>query len=204
MDAVGQEPVHDHGVHREAVEAEVHEGALRLLDDDLLRVRHEPHGRRLRVLEERVDAFELLRERLHVVEVPVRRERQVGHLPGDGPRDLEDRALEPEELLHVPLERRRKRDEPQRLPGGRAVEDEDVESLLARVLVHVEERRNLLHAREDRELLGEHLLDAGDREQRRDVPRDVLPVAADLLGDVDLLDPEVLARPRRASRERGP
>src|ERR1035438_6146960 len=134
LDAFRQKPVHDHGIDREAVEAEIHEGPLRLFDDYLLGVRHEPHGRRPGILEERVDAFELLRERLHVREIPVRRERQVGHFLRDRPRDLQDRALESEELLHVPLERGRKRHEPQRFPRGRAIEDQDVEGLLSRVL----------------------------------------------------------------------
>ena len=64
-DGLGQQPVADDGVGDVAVEVEIGEAALRLLDDHLLRVDDQPHRRDLAIGEEVVQlrqaACQLLR-----------------------------------------------------------------------------------------------------------------------------------------------
>ncbi len=83
-------------------------------------------------------------------------------------------------------------DEAQRFPCGRTIEQDDVEPAPAHILVDVEQKADLLHARQDGEFLGKHLIQARGVQQPGKIVVDLAPVAADFLLDVHLLDPEVV------------
>ena len=70
---IGQDAVGDDQVGRVAVQVEVGEGALRLLDDDLLQGQHDPHRCQIRVDQQVVHVLQLAEELLAGVEDLARR-----------------------------------------------------------------------------------------------------------------------------------
>ena len=90
-------------------------------------------------------------------------------------------------MLHVPVERGRHADEAHGFGRGRAVEHDHVVALLAPELVHPHHGAELFHARQDGQLLGFHVADAGGTQHGNHVSRDFTPVTLDLLLDVDFV-----------------
>src|ERR1035437_1303075 len=65
-------------------------------------------------------------------------------------------------------------------------------ALLAAELVHVHQRAQLFHPRQNGQLLGLHVADAGGAQHRDHVGRDLLPMTLNLLLDIDFVDGQPL------------
>ena len=101
------------------------------------------------------------------------------------------------------------RQQPQRLGGRRAVDDDHVPLAGERVQPQLQQRQHLLGARDDGELLGGDRVDPGHVEHREQVALDVGPGLLEAQLRVDLLDEEPSAtsvglRAHRARRRRRP
>ena len=118
---------------------------------------------------------------------------------GDRPHRFYDSALEGKDMLHVPLERGRHAHEAHRFGSGGAIEHDHVVALFAAKLVDVHEGAKLFHAREDGELLGLHVANAGGAQYGNHVGGDFAPVPLDLLLDIDFVDGEVVVNLQRVA-----
>ena len=90
-----------------------------------------------------------------------------------------------------------RRQQPERLGGRRAVDHEHVVVPRSDVGLHVDQREDLVEARDHRELLGLDRLGAGPVHQLDEVVLDLAPVVLEPLLRVDLLRPQVLGDQRR-------
>ena len=189
---VRQHAVGDYAIHRQTVQREIDEGALRFAQHHSLWIGHQPHAGDGGVFEQLAHAIELAEQVLNIGEVVIRRQFDGRDAVGDGAHRLEHAALEREDVLHVPFERCRHADEPHGFGGGRAIQNDDVIALLAAKLVDVHHGAQLFHARKNRQLLGFHVADSGGAQHGDDVGGDFAPVPLDLLLDVDLVDVEAV------------
>ena len=96
-------------------------------------------------------------------------------------------------MFHVPLERRRHGDEPQRLGRRGAIQHDHVVGVLLPVLIHVHQRAQFFHARQDGQLLGFHVSQPGGAQHRRQIAGNLAPMALELDLNIDFLDVQVFA-----------
>ena len=146
----------------------------------------------LRIFQEVVNAFELVKEIADVDEVAVRGEVEGRDAIGDGAHGFQQIPLKRKNVLHVPIERGGHADEAEGFGGGSGVEDDDVVALLAAVLVDVHHGAELFHAGKDGEFFGFDSADAGSAQYGADVGGDFLPVALDLFLNIELEDGEAI------------
>ena len=136
-------------------------------------------------------------QRAHLVELGVepldgREDRVVGHRDAGRarqhrPQGLHHAALGREDPVHVPPQGLGQREQPQRLGGGRAVDDDRVPVAREGVQAQLEQRQHLLGAGDDGQLLGGDRVDAGDLEHREQVALDLRPGLLEPPLRVDLL-----------------
>ena len=113
-----------------------------------------------------------------------------GRAGQDRPEGADQAALHRQHALHVPAERLRQREQPQRLRGGGAVDDHDVPLPRAGLLAELEEGEDLLRAGDHGQLLGRDRVDTGDVEDREQVVLDLGPRLLEAELGVDLLHEE--------------
>ena len=101
-------------------------------------------------------------------------------------------------------ERLRQREQPQRLGGGRAVDDDEVPVVGERVQPQLEQREHLLGARDDGQLLGGDRVHAGGVEHREQVALDLRPRLLEPQLGVDLLHEQVVGDLGRLGADRVP
>ncbi len=134
------------------------------------------------------------------VEHRVLRHRHPGGPGQHRPQRLDHPALDREHPRHVPAERLRQRQQPQRLRRGSAVDDDHVPAATDRVVAQLEEGQHLLGARDHGQLLGGDRVDPGRVEHRHQVALDLAPGPLEPALGVDLLHPQ----PRLDLRRLGP
>ena len=147
--------VDNHGIDAQPIQAKIHKRALRLFDNNFLWIRHQPHRRNFRIGEHAIDAFQFIKKVLDILEVGIARQRHVANALNHGPRNSRQIPLKFKNTVHIPLQRRRNAHEPERFACRRAIEDDDIVSLLAHVLVNIEERADFFHPRKDSNLLSD-------------------------------------------------
>jgi hypothetical protein len=91
-------------------------------------------------------------------------------------------------MFHVPVERGGQTDETQGFGCGSTIENHDVELLALSILVDVHHGAEFFHSGEDGHLLGLDSTKTGGAEHGGNVKRDFLPMALDLVVNVDFLD----------------
>ena len=194
---VGEDPVDDHRVDDEAVEAEGGPGAPGLGDDHALGGQHEPHGGEVAG-----------QQPLHLAQVPVPARHHLEHLrgrqrhAGRGGRSRAQRPDEPalgrQQAVEVPGERLGQGEQAQRLGGGRAVDDDEVPWPRLDLRPQLEERGDLVGPRQRGELLGDDGVDAEGAEHAQEVVLHHPPGAVEGVWRADLQGREARARPRPA------
>ena len=192
MTSDGKDAIDDDGVNCESVKREVDEGSLRFAQDHFFGIGDEADAGDFRIFEESVHAFEFVEEIADVDEIAVRGQVEGRDAIGDGADGLQEIPLKGKDVLHIPIESGGHADEAQRFGGGSGIEDDDVVTLLAAVLVDVHHRAELFHAGKDGEFFGFDSADAGSAEDGTDVGGDFLPVALDLFLDIELEDGEAV------------
>jgi hypothetical protein len=91
-------------------------------------------------------------------------------------------------VLHVPVERGRHAYESHGFSGGRAIQHNDVVTLLAPKLVDVHHRAELFHTRQNGQFLGFHIADPRGAQHGNHVRGDLAPVPLNLSLDVHFMD----------------
>ena len=131
-DLRGEDAVHDDRVDREAVEVEVGERPPRLVDREALGRHDETDGHALGVAQHVAHRQHAADDAGHVGDRVVVGQRDVEHRTGERPRRVERAALvRGDDPVQPPARDVREREQPQGLAGGRAVDDDDVESSLS-------------------------------------------------------------------------
>src|SRR5262249_48707304 len=93
-------------------------------------------------------------------------------------------------------------EEPERLAGGRAIDDQDIEAALARVPEDLQQAEELLQAGKDDQLLAVDVGDVGPAEDAGQPALHGAPAALGLAQAVHLLPPEVVGHLYRIGAER--
>ena len=143
------------------------------------------------------DAFQAAEQILDIGEVAIGRQFHRRNPIRHRPHGFEYSALEREDVLHVPFERGRHADEAHGFGGRRAIQHDHLVMPLAPVLIHVHHGAQLFHARQDGQLFGLHVADAGGAQHRDDVSGNLAPMPLDLLLDIDFLDGEAVVDGQR-------
>ena len=156
----------------------------------------QPDARPGGVEEDLAHAVEALVERAHAREDVVARHGQRGDAGEHRRDDLVDAAADREEPFHVAGEDVGERQEPDRLSGGRAVDDHDVP--LARLCerLDVGEGEDLVESGDHRQLFGLEPVDARPAEDLAQVALDLVPALLHPLLRVELLPPQVVGHGR--------
>ena len=195
--------VGDDEVDAVAVERERGERAPRLGGHHRLRREHEPHRRDRRIAEQLPHAGEL------VVEAQQRLEQVVGrdHLAAaeqrrDRTDALGDAPMRRKHLLQVPAERLGQREQPQRLGGRRAVDDQRVPVAGEREFAHREQGEDLVDAGQHGQLVRGDRVDAAAREHVDEEALHVAPGGFEPALRVDLHRPQRRRHLGRFARER--
>ncbi len=183
----GQHAVAQHAVDGIVVEREIGLGAQRLLDDHLLRVDHQPIRADVGIGERRAQHGHLIVELLQRLQHVHTRQELPQQRLGGGQRDTTPAF----EAVGVDQERLRHAQQAHRLAGRRGVDHDDVENALLRLAVDVQQRDDLVHAGNQRHLLGGHVAHPLILERGRQVLLHLAPVVAHLVQRVDLLRPQV-------------
>ena len=188
----GEDPVGD-----DAVDAVAVEGQRRVASAAPRRARRTPGVSTIRTLASGPDSSARTSSSSACSRSTASKTRAAGHRdagrPGQHrPQRLHHPLLHGEDPLHVPAERLGQREQPQRLGGGRAVDDDDVPVVRRRVQPQLEQRQHLLGARDDGQLLGGDRVDAGDVEHREQVALDLGPGLLEPQLGVDLLHEQVV------------
>jgi hypothetical protein len=138
---------------------------------------------------------------LHGVEHAVLRHHRAGRPVQQRTHRPQRPPLGREDLLDVPGQRPRQREQPQRLAGGRAVDDDEVPEPGVDLLAQREQRQHLLRAGQHGELLGLQRVDAGAGQHVDEVALDVAPGALEgrLRVDLHAVQPGVDLGRRRPS-----
>src|SRR5262249_48698174 len=132
--ALGQDPVDHDRVRVEAEQVQVGEGPPRLGQDHLLGVDDQPDGGDGRVAEQGLHLLDLAEELLDLVEgILAGRLQPAGDQPGGRPGQADDASLDGKDAIEPPADDVGVAQEPQRLAGGGAINDQDVEAALAGV-----------------------------------------------------------------------
>ena len=126
LDLLGEDAVDHHGVGQVAVQRQVGEGPHRLRDDHAVGRHHEPDRHRGAVAEDLVHRDQVLDQALDLAEHLLVGQRDVEERARERPRGGQQRALAAEDLVEPPARDVGEREQPQRLAGGRAVDDHDV------------------------------------------------------------------------------
>ena len=142
------------------------------------------------VAEDRVHRDQVAGQPLDLVEDLRARQRQVEGA-GQGPRRADHPALPGEDLLDPPLGDVGEAEQPQRLPGRGAVDDQGVEAPALGVALDLKQREELVHAGRDGQLLGADLLDPAARQELRHPVLNRGPVGLHLELGPHLLPPEM-------------
>jgi hypothetical protein len=152
---LGQDPVHQHGVGRHAVETEIGERAARLVDHHARGIHHEPRTRAVLVEQDLPHALDLGVQPLERIEHRLRRdEAPRAELLRDWAQHARGAALPLPEVLHQMAQHVGKPQHAQRRSGRRAVDDADVVLARRLHLVHRAQRDELLEAGKHEQLLG--------------------------------------------------
>ena len=114
----------------------------------------------------------------------------------------EQRALAPEHAIQPPARRVREREQPQRLAGRRAVDDDRVPLAGLGVALELEQAEQLVGAGRDGQLLGGDPLDAALGEHAAEPLLRGRPVALELVLRLHLLGPDAVADVGRLGADR--
>ena len=131
-------------------------------------------------------------EPLDGLENLIRRDGKRGHPRHEGTNRLHHLPLHREDALDVPAHDLGQRQEPQRLGGGSAIDDETVVVAALDVGLHIDQGEDLVETRDHGELFGLDRLGASPVHQLDHVVLDLAPVVLEPLLRVDLLAPQVL------------
>ena len=148
--------------------------------------------------------LELAEELFAGVEDLLARHRHANQAVDHGTGQPRDAAADRLHLLHPPLHRLRQAEQAERLAGGRGIDHDDVVVARVVVLCDPEQAADLVHARQDRHLLGQDLVEPTPAQDRCGVFLDLSPVAADVEEDVGLLAPQVRRHLDRLRAELAP
>ena len=138
-------------------------------------------------------------ELLHVVEHRLARQLHVEHRARERARGVEDPALLGEELLQPPARDVGEREQPQRLAGRRAVDDEHVVLAALVMALDRQQREQLVGAGRHGELVGGDAVDAALDEHLAGPVLHRGPVGLELVLRGDLLRPQARRRSRPAA-----
>lgn len=188
---LGEDAIADNGIDGVAIEVEVGEGALGLLNDHFFGVDHQAHTADAAVAEEEACTFEDIHQIFDAFEEVVVRQWDIAHTGHDGPCDLECAAFKGHDLLDIPAGDIGKAEQLQGGTGGRGVDDNGVVGAAVGQMCDVHEAGELFHAGQDGSLFGDQGIHAAPGEEYIQIFLHAPPVFVHLMQQVDLLAPEV-------------
>ena len=161
-------------------------------DHHLLGVHDETHRRHVLVRQDVPHGVEVPVQPLDGREHLVPRDRQVGRAGHERAHRLYDAPLHGEDPLDVPVHDVGQAEQPERLRGRRAIDEDHVVGARLDVRLHIDQREDLVDPRDHREFLGLDRVGAGPVHHLHHVVLDLAPVLLEARLGVDLLRPQAL------------
>ncbi|MCO5546649.1 hypothetical protein L7F22_000083 [Adiantum nelumboides] len=188
----GHHPVRHQRVHPQLVQGQRGQRAAGLGGHHPLRGQHQPDRGAGTVGEQAAQPAQLLGQHTERVDgaVPA---RAVGLGPGEpGDQAAHRAAVRGEQPLQVARQRLGQGEQPQRLRGRAAVDDDDVVLAGVGQALHLDQREEVLDAGQHGQLVGDELVHPGPGEHRAQVPLQVAPGALEQVPGLDVGAPQVL------------
>ena len=181
-----QQSIHHHGVAGDVEEREIRVGATRLVDHHALGRDDEPHARAL-LQQPTADLPQTpVQQPLDVTEHLRARQGHGDHAAGERGDDRGDGALDHQQQSQSPARDVWQGDEAQCRVRRRAVDHDEVVVARLRVGLDRKKRGEFFGTRQQRELLGHHLVDPLIAKQGDEIVADAPPVSLHLNARIDL------------------